>query len=42
MSVGDVVMKVSYFPSKSDTRAARKRVDLDPAAFLVDEDDAYV
>ena len=35
-------MKVSYFPSKSDTRAARKRVDVDPAAFLVDEDDAYV
>ena len=42
VSVGDVVMKVSYFPSKSDTRAARKRVDLDPAAFLVDEADAYV
>ena len=42
VSVGDVVMKVSYFPSKSDTRAARKRVDVDPAAFLVDEDDAYV
>ena len=42
VSVGDVVINVSCFPSKSDTRAARKRVDLDPAAFLVDEDDAYV
>jgi hypothetical protein len=42
IGVGDVVRSVSSFPSASDSRAATRRVDLDPIAFLVDGVVPYV
>jgi hypothetical protein len=42
IGVGDVVLSVSSFPSASDARAATRRVDLDPIAFLVDGVVPYV
>ena len=42
IGVGDVVRSVSSFPSASDSRAATRRVDLDPIAFLVDDVVPYV
>lgn len=42
IAVGDVVRSVSSFPTASDSRAATRRVDLDPIAFLVDGVVPYV